>query len=102
MQTFSGFTVQGNRLVTKYVIDERVHCRFAECAAFARHALECRRAFDLFGEEVVDVYESRSDLLRNRRTGLSLTDTAFFATEESTRDASTLDMLTSIIRPIGI
>lgn len=55
MQAFTALTIKGDAVITENVIDELVHCRLLERAALACRARKCRRALDLFRQEIVDV-----------------------------------------------
>jgi hypothetical protein len=49
MHTLATVAVQRDAVVAKYVVDQLIHRRLLECAAFACLAVERRGTLDLFG-----------------------------------------------------
>jgi hypothetical protein len=55
VETLSAVAVEGNGGITKDVVDEIVHSRFRELAAFVTDAREASGSLDFLVEELVDI-----------------------------------------------
>jgi len=99
MEAFTTIAIEGDRGVSEDIVDEVVHGRLGELASFSTDARETTWAFDFLIEEFVNVCGQRSTRPRIWR---GLTDTTILATEESTGDACTVDLLAMIVRLVGI
>jgi hypothetical protein len=107
MHTFATIAVKSDRFISKYIVDQLVHCWFFERAAFATVALESRRPFNLLNQEIVDVChrftKNQNDpsilLILYRH---ALTDTSVFSAQESIGNTGTFNRLALVIRPICV
>jgi hypothetical protein len=55
MHAFATITVECDRIVSKDVIDQLIHSRFAERTAFAAFTLESSGPLDFFYQKIVNV-----------------------------------------------
>jgi hypothetical protein len=55
MQAFPAVTIQGDRFISKNIVDQLIHSRLFKGTTFASFALERCWPFDFFDKELVDI-----------------------------------------------
>lgn len=107
-QALAALALESDVRVTEDVRDELVHRRLLEPAVLSSTRAEFARALDFLSQEIRDVcqeckrraeYASEKDVpkLAKANTSASLTNTAIFATQHSSRYTRTRHLLTRVL-----